>query len=47
MIPVSSILIIAVASFLGFALLGMTRYWLGSIALCAMVYVLMVLVYAL
>lgn len=47
MLPVSSLVIITAASFLGFAMLGMTRYWLGSIALCAMVYVLMVLVYAL
>jgi len=43
MLPVSSLVIITAASFLGFALLGMTRYWLGSLACCAGVYILMII----
>lgn len=46
MIPISSLIIIAAASLVGFALLGMTRYWLPSLALCAGLYVLFVLVNA-
>ena len=46
MIPISSLLIIAAASLVGFAFLGMARYWLASIACCAGVYVLFVLVNA-
>lgn len=44
MIPVSSILIIGVASLIGMLVIGLSfRHWLGGIAILLMVYVIAIL----